>query len=171
MDTLLALRNDVLFSYQDSLSEAQHDSIESKISRTAIHLKEKFISNKPLYFYFSAPLKRVKNYLIQNITQDWPGPVYTDSNVIQKAVKAISFVTYYILLLQIIIFPFLYSIKRKLYGTANIYLLCYILILASIFPFAYLIVMAHYTYFIFGYTLLIPIFVFNMNALITKNQA
>jgi hypothetical protein len=170
LDTLFALRNDVIFSYRDSLSDAQHDSIESKISRTAIHLKEKFKTNKPLYFYFYAPIKRINNYLIQNTTQDWPGPAYSNSNIIQKTVKSVSLVTYFLLLLQIVLFPFLYFRKQKLYVFSNLYLLCYTLLLASVFPFAYLIPMAHYTYFIFGFTMLIPIFAFNIEVLTSKNK-
>lgn len=69
-----------------------------------------------------------------------------------------------------LIFPILYLKNFKKYGLNNFYLLCYALLLASIFPFAYLIAMAHYTYFIFGFTLLIPIFVFNIHALIFKNK-
>jgi hypothetical protein len=165
LDTLLALRNDVIFSYRDSLSDAQHDSIENKIVRTAERLKEKFKTNKMAYFYLKAPIKRTKNYLIQNTTQDWPGPLFKESNIFQKGVRFISLTGYAILLLQILLFPILYIKNFKMLGFSNFYLLCYSLLLASIFPFAFLIVMAHYTYFIFGFTLLIPIFVFNVNTL------
>lgn len=167
-DTLIALRNDVIFSYRDSLTQVQHDSIENKIIRTATHLKEKFKTNKTAYYYFYSPLKRINNYLFRNVTQDWPGPTYNTSSILQKGVKFISLIAYFILLLQILIFPFLYLKNRKQIIFSNYYLLCYVLLLASIFPFAFLIVMAHYTYFIFGFTLLIPIFVFNINALISK---
>lgn len=169
-DTLLALRNEVIFSYKDSLSSAQHDSIENKIIQTANRLKEKFKSNKAAYFYFKAPVKRVKNYLIQNTTQDWPGPSYKESGIVQKALKFLSLASYAILLLQMLIFPILYLKNFKKYGLNNFYLLCYALLLASIFPFAFLIAMAHYTYFIFGFTMLIPIFVFNIHALTSKNK-
>lgn len=169
-DTLIALRNEVIFSYRDSLSDAQHDSIESKIIRTSEHLKEKFKANKTAYFYINAPIKRIKNYLFRNSTQDWPGPLFKESNLVQKGTKFISLMGYAILLLQILIFPVLYLKNREKKGLANFYLMCYALLIASIFPFAYLIAMAHYTYFIFGFTLLIPIFVFNLSVLVFKNK-
>lgn len=169
-DTLIALRNEVIFSYKDSLSDSQHDSIENKIIRTSEHLKEKFKANKPSYVYLQAPMKRVKNYLFRNVTQDWPGPLFKESNLMQKGIKFISLVGYAILLLQILIFPILYLKNFKINGLVNFYLMCYVLLIASIFPFAYLIAMAHYTYFIFGFTLLIPIFVFNLSVLVFKNK-
>lgn len=167
-DTLVALRNEVFFSYRDSLTGHQHDSIEKKIIRTSEHLKLKFKANKAGYYYFYAPIKRLKNYLFRNVTQDWPGPPYAQSNSFQKFLRFISVSGYFILLLQILIFPFMYWKKRASEGNSQFYLLFYILLIASIFPFMYLIVMSHYTYFIFGFTTLIPIFVYNLKVFLKQ---
>lgn len=164
-DTLIALRNEVFFSYRDSLTDRQHDSIENKLIRTAEHLKTKFIENKTGYYYFYAPFKRLKNYLFRNVTQDWPGPSYTNQNPLQKALKFISIASYYILLLQIALFPFLYFKNKKKDDNSRFYLLFYILLIASVLPFMFFIAMSHYTYFIFGFTTLIPIFVYNVKTL------
>ena len=167
-DTLAALRNQVFFSYRDSLTESQHDSIENKIISTAEHLKTKFKENKKGYFYFYTPIKRLRNYLLRNVTQDWPGPSYKKLNFLQKLFRFFSIGTYFILLVQILIFPILYFKNRKKEENSGFYLLFYALLIASIFPFMFLIAMSHYTYFIFGFSMLIPIFVYNLKALLKK---
>ncbi|HWY13426.1 MAG TPA: hypothetical protein VN026_19010 [Bacteroidia bacterium] len=169
-DTLIALRKDVFYSYGDSLNDKQHDSIEAKIINTSIHLKEKFKANKTAYFYFYAPIKRTKNYLLHNPTQDWPGMKFSESNFLQKGFKLLSVFNYIVLLIQILIFPVLYWRNSKKINFSKFYLTLYVLLIGSILPFSFLIVMSHYTYFIFGFTLLIPIFVFNVNAVIEKNK-
>ncbi len=167
-DTLYALRNEVFFSYRDSLTEAQHDSIENKIIRSSEHLKAKFKENKKAYFYFYTPLKRLKNYLFRNVTQDWPGPAYKELNSLQKVFRLVSIGTYFMLLIQILLFPFLYLKNYKKEEASGFYLFFYMLLIASIFPFMFLIAMSHYTYFIFGFTMLIPIFVYNLKVLLKK---
>ncbi len=167
-DSLIALRKDVIHSYSDSLTDKQHDSIEAKIVNTSIHLKEKFIANKAAYFYLLSPLKRTKNYLLRNPTQDWPGFSFSESNILQKILKLLSIGSYFILLLQVLIFPFLYWRNSKKINFSKFYLMLYVILLGSILPFSFLIVMSHYTYFIFGFTMLIPIFVFNVFALTNK---
>jgi len=167
-DTLIALRNDVFFSYRDGLTVKQHDSIENKIIRTSEHLKLKFKTNKAGYYYCYAPFKRLRNYLFRNVTQDWPGPSYSNLNIAQKLLRYLSLLAYFLQLLQIVIFPFLYLKNRKTQENSSFYLLFYLLLLASIFPFMYLIAMSHYTYFIFGFTMLIPIFVYNLKALLKQ---
>lgn len=164
-DTLIALRNEVFFSYRNDLTDQQHDSIENKIIRTSEHLKAKFKANKTAYYYCYAPFKRLKNYLLRNVTQDWPGPSYSNLNILQKLLRYLSLCVYFLLLLQIVIFPFLYW-KSKKTENSRFYLLFYILLLASVFPFMFLIAMSHYTYFIFGFTTLIPIFVYNLKVLL-----
>lgn len=167
-DTLLALKKDILFSYSEGPTKAQHDSIENKITRTANHLKNKFVANKTAYYYFYSPFKRLRNYLFRNPTQDWPGPVYSQLNFLQKLFKYFSLFSYVILLIQLIVFPFAWRRKSNDTKRNRHFLFYYILLLASILPFMFVIAMSHYTYFIFGFTLLIPIFVFNINALISK---
>jgi hypothetical protein len=167
-DTLIALRNEVFFSYRDNLTDQQHDSIENKIIRTSEHLKTKFKQNKTVYYYFKAPFKRLKNYLFRNVTQDWPGPSYADLTIFQKLLRFLSIGTYFVLLLQIVIFPFLYLKNRSKDKDSRFYLFFFVLLIASIFPFMYLIAMSHYTYFIFGFTTLIPIFVYNVKVLLKQ---
>lgn len=167
-DTLMLLRNDVFFSYREGLSESQHDSIESRIIRASEHLKAKFKANKAGYYYFYAPFKRLKNYLFRNVTQDWPGPIFAKSNSIQKGFRLFSILFYVLMLIQVLIFPVTFFKQRKQDGNSSLYLLFYCLLLASLLPFMFLIAMSHYTYFIFGFTTLIPIFVYNLKAFLKQ---
>lgn len=169
-DTLIALKKDVFYSYRDSLTKHQRDSIENKIMRTSEHLKAKFKANKTIYYYFYTPFKRFKNYLFRNVTQDWPGPPFSNLNILQKLLRYISLLSYFLLLIQIVIFPFLFWKHKRIHKGSTFYLLFYLFLLASILPFMFLIAMSHYTYFIFGFTMLIPIFVYNLNLLVFKNK-
>ncbi len=159
-DTLLALRTDIIYSYKDSLSHKEQDSIENKIAETSSRLAAKFRTDRKGYYYFYSPLKRLKNYLFRNVCQDWPGADFENSNIFSKALKLLSLSQYLFLFLILAGFPFFYYRKRKADGFSGLYLFCYCMVLANILPFMFVIPMAHFSYFIFGYVLSIPLLIF-----------
>jgi hypothetical protein len=159
-DTLLALRADIIYSYKDSLTKREQDSIENKIALTSGRLAAKFRSERRVYYYFYSPVKRLKNYLFRNVCQDWPGHSFYGSNFFLKIFKALSLSQYIFLFFIVLIFPFIYYKNRKSLSFPDLYLFFYFMVVANILPFMFIIPMAHFSYYIFGYILSIPLFIF-----------
>lgn len=164
LDSLKQLRNNLILSSTLFGDTKKQDSVEQATANLAIRLKERFVANKKLYSYLYAPIKRTKNLFVQNVTQDWPGVNSGVLAFIQKVLKGLSLLCYLVLLLQIFIFPI---ITRKNKAPA-IYWLFYLLSILNALVFIMLVPMSHYTYFIFGFTLLIPIFVYNLKAFLKQ---
>ncbi len=163
-DTLLVLKNNLTLSIALNNVPKKQDSVEKHIANMAVRLRQDFIKNKPLYFYFYSPLKRTKNLFLQNVTQDWPGSKSGVLYYAQKAFKALSLLLYAVLLFQYLLFPFV-SFRKK---DAGFFRLLYILSAVNAAVFIFLVPMSHFTYFVFGFTLLIPIFVYNLTHLIPR---
>jgi len=169
-DSLNLLRSAILYSYGNKLDKQKQDSVENVISETSTRYYQKFKQNNKLYFYLYAPVKRLKNYLFRNTTQDWPGPSFKNSGIIQKLIKLFSLTQYLILLIALVIFPFIYLWYRKTDPNPGIYLLFYVFVLATIIPFMAFLDFAHFSYFIFGYVLLIPLFIFVIRSLLPNTS-
>jgi hypothetical protein len=169
-DSLDALKWTILYSYNEDLSKSSQDSIENVISTTANRYYEKFVTNKKAYFYFYSPLKRFNTYLLKNVTQDWPGPPFNKSSVLQRSFKLISLLQYFIFLLPVLIFPFFFFKYRTEGKHFGFFLLIYLLLLCNIIPFVTIIYMSHYSYFIFGYLFNFILLVFMINFILEKRK-
>jgi hypothetical protein len=162
-DSLAKLKSSIIYSFAAIHDKKTQDSIETVIETTAERYYANFLQHNKSYFYFRAPFKRLKHYLFRNPTQNWPGPSFSSGNILQQPFKVISVFEYALLLFLGLIFPVVYFLKRKSKNKKYHFSLIYILLLGNVLPFMYLILMSHYYYFIFGYVLLIPLFVFTVD--------
>lgn len=163
-DSLVVLKNNLSLSSTLFKEKNKQDSVEKQIVNMAIRLRNNFVKSKPFYFYFYSPIKRAKNLLLQNVTQDWPGSKSGALLYLQKILKIVSLSLYIVLLFQYILFPFI-SFRKE---NSGFFRLLYILSALNIVVFIFLIPMSHFTYFAFGFTLLIPIFVYNLVHIVTR---
>ena len=171
LDSLNSLKSSIIYSYAQNYPQKQQDSIEDVITHTAERYYNKFRENHKIYFYLYAPFKRLNNYLFKNISQDWPGQPFKESNLLQKTIKLISLSEYALLLLFALAFPIIY-LKQKKHSSESAKLISvfYLLVLANVIPFATIIYMSHFSYFSFGYVLLIPLSIFVISVLKQKNN-
>ena len=165
-DSLAKLKSSIVFSFENLLPPVAADSVETVISSTAERYYNNFVRHKKIYYYFYAPIKRFKHYLLKNPTQDWPGPSFNQSTIVQKFAKLLSVFQYAVLLFALLLFPVVYFFKKKHDKISIFYPFLYLLLLTSIIPFITIIYMSHYSYFIFGYILLIPLFIFTLDSFI-----
>lgn len=142
------LKQDIIYSMKSGLTQSQHDSIEAKIEKSSETYINEFKKHHKTYYYVVAPINRVKNFLIKNTTQDWPGPSFSDSGVLGKLLKALSAGIYFLLLLLIALVPIF---KWRNFIRDKFLLLLFIFPCCLIFTFGFLINAAHYCYFIYGY--------------------
>lgn len=168
IDSLELLKSSIVYSFEHSLPKTQADSVENVISSTANRYHARFIENKKLYFYLYAPLLRFKHFLLRNPTQDWPGPSFSNCNIMQKTIRILSALQYILLLSVILIFPFAYFSKKIKSADSHFYLFLYLLLIIHVLPFISIIYMSHYSYFIFGYILLIPLFTFSIHSFLNN---
>jgi hypothetical protein len=153
-DSIDQLRSDVLFSLVPALTASQHDSIESLVISKSKRYRSRFVSEKPLYFALVSPVKRLGNLFLKNPVQDWPGPT-PRLHHLKMVFKLISAAIYFGNLL--VFFLILFFRFRQIKSDSLLMLLA-LLALGLMLVFAYLLNVAHYSYFIFGY---IPLVVFN----------
>lgn len=170
VDSLNILKSSIIYSFANIWPHKQQDSIENVITATAERYREKFVRNKPLYYYCIAPGKRLKNYLFKNPTQDWPGRNFKSGNILQRAFKLLSVAEYAVLVCIGFLFPFIYLFRRKKADPGHHYGLLYSLLLSNVLLFMFVILMSHYSYFIFGYILLIPLTIFSITLLNRTNS-
>jgi hypothetical protein len=143
-----SLRANVRYSFSSKLSPAQHDSIEKAITEKSEHYARQFKSDKFVYYYLFAPVKRLSNLFIKNTSQDWPGSDFKSSGMVQKALKLLSVFFYGLVLFLLIPALFVCVFKRHPDPLEG---LLVSLIVSLIFVFAFVLNVAHYNYFIFGY--------------------
>lgn len=147
-DKMEGLKRDIIFSMKSGLTQAQHDSIENKIEKSSETYIDEFKKHHKAYYYLIAPFNRVKNFLIKNTTQDWPGLSFSNSGMVNKALKGLSVCIYFFVLLLLVVVPVL---KWRTFTKNKFLLFLFIFPCCMIFTFAFLINAAHYCYFIYGY--------------------
>lgn len=142
------LKGTVVYSFNPSLNQNQHDSIEKIIVEKSTNLKREFMSNKAWYFYTVAPFKRISNLAIKNTTQDWPGKSFKESGILEKIFKLLSLALYVIGSVSLIFaLPFMWK-KHKSNPLFQLLLLYF---LSVVLVFALVINSAHYSYFMYGF--------------------
>jgi 4-amino-4-deoxy-L-arabinose transferase-like glycosyltransferase len=166
MDSLRSLKTTIIYSYTQELDEKRQDSVEHVIETTAERYHQRFCANKKGYLYLIAPFKRLKNYILRNVTQDWPGPSFKDSNLLQKGCKLLSLFEYLLILVCLVLFPVV--VFKKRIDHKNYLSLLYILALTNVLSFMWLINFAHYSYFMFAYCLSLPLLIVSIVSLIPR---
>ena len=142
---LESLKKDVLFSFADEGDQRSLDSLENVIIRKSQEYRSAFISEHPFYAYTAAPFYRLRNFLVKNPAQDWPGPSFESAGTPGKLLKLGSVALYAAGLLLFPLALFARGIKCPLT------IMCVLLVFAAVFTFGFLINTAHYSYFIYGY--------------------
>lgn len=170
IDSLESLKFSIVYSFKHSLPKKQEDSVENVISATANRYHARFVENKTAYFYLYAPLLRFKHFVLRNPSQDWPGPSFSNCNLPQKAFRLLSAFQYFLILSVILFFPIVFLLRKRKMRQSGFYPFLYLLLIIHIVPFITIIYMSHYSYFIFGYILLIPMLIYSIDSLISKKQ-
>ncbi len=160
---LQGLKQDIIYSLKQGLTQSQHDSIEAKIETSSQAYSSEFMKHNSSYYYFVAPFNRVKNFLFKNTTQDWPGLSFGQSGLLNKGIKGLSLAGYFITLLLFGIFSI---VKFRTILRDKFLLFLFIFPVCMIITFAFFINAAHYCYFIYGY---IPSTILLLYALRSKN--
>ena len=142
-DSLINLKKDLAQSFNEKLHPTIRKKIDDKIVSKCKKFKKAYANNKPIEYYIISHLKRLKNFLIVNPTQDWPGPSFRKSSLLYKSYKFISILLFYLSLLSVVVFGFL-KIKNK-FG-----LLCFMYALSLIFVFSFLVELSSVLYFSTG---------------------
>lgn len=154
IDSLTHLKKVIYHSYHNDFSSTQKkDSLEKIIITTADRYRDTYIKERKVRYLFFSPLLRIKNFLIRNVTQDWPGKSFSDSSIINKFFRLLSLAEYYMLLIFGLILIITLPIFYKRYNGFELFVLSNVLIL--LITFAFLIELSHYIYFVTGYISLI----------------
>ncbi len=156
-EKLQTLKQDIIYSLKQGLTQSQHDSIENKIEASSEMYETEFMKYNSNYYYFVAPINRVKNFLFKNTTQDWPGLSFDQSGFINKGVKGLSLLIYFTTL---VLFAVIYIVKFRTIITDKFLLFLSIFPFSIIITFAFFVNAAHYSYFIYGYVASIILLVY-----------
>lgn len=122
----------LFFKLQDNYS----DSLDKAVSKQFKELTQKYISDKPFYYYFLNPLKRLKSFVIQSNTYNLPihssFPCY---NSLQGLYKIGQYLLYYVILVLGTLGILFYLIKLKHFSNISSMLSIPYLYILVLFPF------------------------------------
>lgn len=145
MDSLKSLQKELTLSYNNDFSTEMKDSLENLIIQKSMTYKQYYKEERPLNYWILSKFRILKLFIIQNVTQDWPGPSFAKSGIIFKGMKLFSLFEYFILLLSII-FSFYNIHKKSLWQQLIIANVMFLLIVFSL-----LVDANHYSLFATGY--------------------
>lgn len=145
---LTRLKHDVLYSYSIKLTTSAHDSIEALIVSKSHLLREQFLSKAKLYHVFVAPANRIKNLVLKNPVQDWPGPSFANSSLLQKLIRLASLTLYAITLLLFVVLSLL---KFRAILNNERWLLLFLMSIAIPVTFGWFVNTTHFCYLIPSY--------------------
>lgn len=165
-DSLLYLRNLIIFSLQknDTLSMKQKDSIENKIIATTNRYIKYFKEDRPFTFYIFSKIRKIKNFLFVNTTQEFYFPCL-NTKFFYYFLRICSLMEYFTVITLFSFFTIITFINRKIMDFFSGYLL--LSILTQIIVFIFILNTYHYIYFSFSYVLVF-LFVFVSIAKIEK---
>jgi len=165
-DSLNYLKELVNLSYHNNFQTKTKDSLEQKIINVSMRYKAYFIKENAFHYYVTSRVLRCYDFLIKNVTQDWPGLSFRKSSVFQKALKIISLLEYSLMLFSFFVIIILAIVKNKFLSPFEMYLSGNVLLL--LFSFSFLIDASHYSYFISGYVSVIILLLFQTNKIFIK---
>jgi hypothetical protein len=143
------LRDLIQASFLPERSLVDQYAFEDEIEQKSVEYRRRFVEQRRAYNLFVAPIKRLKNFLIKNPTQDWFGPDFRSSNIFQKSIKLISTLVYSFLLISIpVVFLLMLRGGRSISG---FYWLLFSLVISLLFTFSELVNASHFSYFILGF--------------------
>ena len=158
-DSLISLKKDLKRSYNKNLSIEERSKIDERIVAKAKKYRSIYANEHPLNYYLISPLKRMKNFLIVNPTQDWPGPSFSESSFSYKSYKIFSIALYLLSIIAVLIYAVLVIIKKNY--RSKLGLICLFYSISLMFTFGFLvelsIIMYYATGFVSGWIILIII--------------
>jgi hypothetical protein len=141
LDSLNILRNDILKCFYSDIEKEEKSLLLSSIKRRIGVYREEFKRERWYFYYFITPLKRLRNYLLENPVQDW---VTSNKGFHLKIIKGISVIEYLIVLVSIFIYPFFWKSSRE---NLSYFSILFVLIFLNLIEFVYLIPAQHFLYF------------------------
>ncbi len=147
-DSVYELKHLITISFKDTFPVKEHLRIENLIINKSMSYISKIRQQKPFIYYFESRVKRIKNFLLQSVVSNWPGPPFRNSSLLYKFYKLCTLFFYY-LILSLSFFALIYQLlfNRRLeigwYLSLNFFIL--------LVTFSYLIESAENKYFLTGF--------------------
>jgi 4-amino-4-deoxy-L-arabinose transferase-like glycosyltransferase len=132
------------------------DSLENITTELAMTITAGYRTDHGFHHYFLSPLLRARNFLVKNVTQDWPVQTTRKLNYLQISLKLLSLAFYAGSLLAFFVLS-IGQFRKLRRSYFNVTLFAYVVILFLLFGFV--VNAAHFSYFIYGY---IPAFILSI---------
>lgn len=95
-DSLRYIRTLVQSSFNKELPIETRIKADQELASKAEDFRQRFRKKHAGYAYLKAPLLRLKNLVVRNVTSNWPGPAFSASPIWYKAYKLIVLAMYFI---------------------------------------------------------------------------
>jgi len=149
IDSLKELKRDLVASYNDSLTFEERYEMDERVVEKSRRYTKSYASAHAFSFYVTSHIKRLKNFLVVNVTQDWPGPSFKKGPIYYSIYKLFSILFHFVLVFIMFFFPYLVIVNKSLRTRFNFIVLGYVYSL--LFVFGFLVELAGITYFITGF--------------------